>query len=57
MDSNRKAIDDFKRAAERLDKAIAKTVLAWPYTPHCWIDRISEPTVQLEKHRIKNGKN
>ena len=58
MDSNRKAIDDFKRATERLDEAIAKTVLAWPHIPRCWIDMISEPTITLEKHKVKpNGEN
>ena len=56
MDS-KKALDDFKKATDRLDAAIAKTVMAWPYTPRCWIDIISEPTIELERHKLKNGKN
>jgi hypothetical protein len=41
-------------ANDRLDAALDATVRVWPVTPQCWIDKISEPTPLLEKHRIRN---
>jgi hypothetical protein len=45
------------RAANmRLRIAIAATVSSWPKVDRCWIDEITtEPTVDLGKHRIKDG--
>jgi hypothetical protein len=41
-------------ANDRLDAALDATVRLWPFAPKCWIDKISEPTPLLEKHRIRN---
>jgi hypothetical protein len=42
-------------ANDRLDVALDNTMRVWPTTPKCWIDQINEPTLLLEKHRLKNG--
>lgn len=50
------ALDELKAANLRLKIALAQTVQAWPHLDQCWIDSISsEPTVQLEQHRLKGG--
>jgi hypothetical protein len=41
-------------ANDRLDAALDATIRLWPFAPKCWIDKISEPTPLLEKHRIRN---
>lgn len=49
-----KALNDLKAANLRLKMALAETVQAWPRLNECWVDTInSEPTVDLEKHRIR----
>ncbi len=50
-----KPLDELKEANAKLDEALTKTVLAWPLISPCWIDLISEPTVDLQKHKLKEG--
>ena len=40
-------------ANDRLAGAINLTKDAWPYVSECWIDQMSEPTVKLRKHRLR----
>jgi hypothetical protein len=42
-------------ANDRLDAALDATISQWPFTAKCWVDQINEPTILLEKHRLKNG--
>jgi hypothetical protein len=54
---DKKIIADLNKlleANDRLDAALDSTIRLWPFTPKCWIDKISEPTPLLEKHRIRN---
>lgn len=43
-------------ANDRLANAINGTKSVWPYTTHCWIDQMSEPTIELANHRVGNEK-
>jgi hypothetical protein len=47
-----KPLKDLKAANLRLRLAIADTVLSWPLVTRCWIDKISEPTLLLEEHKV-----
>ena len=40
-------------ANDRLAGAINKTRDTWPYVSECWIDQMSEPTVDLAKRRLR----
>lgn len=40
------------QANDRLANAIQGTKKVWPYVSQCWIDQMSEPTVDLAKHRV-----
>jgi hypothetical protein len=42
-------------AKDRLANALEVTEKHWPYVTQCWIDQMSEPTLLLAKHRLKNG--
>jgi hypothetical protein len=39
-------------ANDKLNQAIDATRQAWKIPEKCWIDRISEPTPLLEKHKL-----
>lgn len=42
-------------ANERLAIAAEGTRQHWPYVSRCWIDELSEPTVDLRKYRLKTN--
>lgn len=45
-------MEKFRASKKRLDEALNATILAWPKVSPCWIDIISEPTVELEEKRL-----
>jgi hypothetical protein len=40
-------------ANDKLDAAIDATREAWKLPEKCWIDQITEPTLLLEKHKLR----
>jgi hypothetical protein len=53
QDSLSDTLKALKAANLRLGVAITETVESWPLVQKCWIDRINEPTLVLEEHRVK----
>ncbi len=47
-------MEKFRASKKRLDAALNATILAWPKVSPCWIDIISEPTVELEEKKLKH---
>jgi hypothetical protein len=47
---------EFLRANGRLDDAITDTRLFWALGERCWIDKLTEPTLLLEHHKIGESK-
>lgn len=43
-------------ANDKLATAINGTKKIWPYVSKCWIDEMSEPTVELAKHRLRGNR-
>jgi hypothetical protein len=47
------ALNTLLEANDKLNTAIDATRKAWKLLPEkCWVDRISEPTPLLEKHKL-----